>query len=142
MDTEIFLHLFVKNLKIGFEEALIETVKKIKGAYSMVVLTCKGELIGIKDPNGFRPLCLGRLGEGWVIASETAALDIIGASFVREVSPGEMVVIDGPFAEATDLLSGFFIIDVPTMDDAVAFAARVPAAERGVVEVRPIWDHG
>ena len=53
-----------------------------------------------------------------------------------------MVVIDGPFAEATDLLSGFFIIDVPTRDDAIAFAARVPAAERGVVEVRPIWEHG
>ena len=59
-----------------------------------------------------------------------------------QVAGGEMVVTDGPFAEATDLLSGFFIIDVPTMDDAVAFAARVPAAERGVVEVRPIWDHG
>ena len=49
---------------------------------------------------------------------------------------------DGPFAEATDLLSGFFIIDVPTREEAIAFAARVPAAERGVVEVRPIWDHG
>jgi hypothetical protein len=58
------------------------------------------------------------------------------------IAEGEMVVIDGPFAEATDLLSGFFIIDVPTMDDALAFAARVPAAERGVVEVRPIWEHG
>ena len=57
------------------------------------------------------------------------------------VADGETVVTDGPFAEATDLLSGFFIIDVPTMDDAVAFAARVPAAERGVVEVRPIWVH-
>ncbi len=61
MDTEIFLHLFVKNLKQGFESALIDTVKKIKGAFSMVVLTCKGEMIGIKDPSGFRPLCLGKI---------------------------------------------------------------------------------
>ena len=58
MDTEIFLHLFVKNLHLGFEEALLATVKRVKGAYSMVLLTNKGEVIGIKDPNGFRPLCL------------------------------------------------------------------------------------
>jgi hypothetical protein len=58
------------------------------------------------------------------------------------VAEGETVVTDGPFAEATDLLSGFFIIDVASRDEAIAFAARVPAAERGVVEVRPIWEHG
>lgn len=56
------------------------------------------------------------------------------------ISGGETIVIDGPSAEATDLLSGFFVIDVPSRDDAVAFAARAPAAELGVVEVRPIWE--
>ncbi|MEJ2476450.1 MAG: amidophosphoribosyltransferase, partial [Desulfobacterales bacterium] len=94
MDTEIFLHLFVKNLKLGFEEALIETVKKIKGAYSMVVLTCKGELIGIKDPNGFRPLCLGKLNGHYVLASESCALDLIEAEHIRELEPGEIVIIN------------------------------------------------
>ncbi|MDZ7582672.1 MAG: amidophosphoribosyltransferase [Deltaproteobacteria bacterium] len=94
MDTEIFLHLFVKNMRLGFEKALIEAVKKIKGAYSMVVLTCKGELIGIKDPNGFRPLCLGRLNGHYVLASESCALDLIEAEHIRELDPGEIVIIN------------------------------------------------
>lgn len=93
MDTEMVLHLFVKNLKLGFEEALLETVKRIKGAFSMVMLTCKGEVIGIKDPNGFRPLCLGKLNGHYVLASETCALDLVEAEFIRELDPGEVVVI-------------------------------------------------
>jgi amidophosphoribosyltransferase len=95
MDTEIFLHLFVKNLKKGFEAALIDTVKKIKGAFSMVVLTCKGELIGIKDPSGFRPLCLGKLNGHYVLASESCALDLVEAEHIRELEPGEIVIING-----------------------------------------------
>ena len=94
MDTEIFLHLFVKNLKQGFEAALIDTVKKIKGAFSMVVLTCKGELIGIKDPSGFRPLCLGKLNGNYVLASESCALDLVEAEHIRELEPGEIIIIN------------------------------------------------
>ena len=94
MDTEIFLHLFVKNLKQGFESALIDTVKKIKGAFSMVVLTCKGEIIGIKDPSGFRPLCLGKLNGHYVLASESCALDLVEAEHIRELEPGEIVIIN------------------------------------------------
>jgi amidophosphoribosyltransferase len=94
MDTEIFLHLFVKNLKQGFESALVDTVKKIKGAFSMVVLTCKGELIGIKDPSGFRPLCLGKLNGDYVLASESCALDLVEAEHIRELEPGEIVIIN------------------------------------------------
>ena len=94
MDTEIFLHLFVKNLKQGFESALIDTVKKIKGAFSMVVLTCKGELIGIKDPSGFRPLCLGKINGHYVLASESCALDLVEAEHIRELEPGEIVIIN------------------------------------------------
>ena len=71
-----------------------------------------------------------------------APLQGAGSGARVRVAEGETVVIDGPFAEATDLLSGFFIIDVPSREEAIAFAARVPAAERGVVEVRPIWEHG
>ncbi|MFH2219632.1 MAG: amidophosphoribosyltransferase [Pseudomonadota bacterium] len=93
MDTEIFLHLFVSNLKLGFEQALIETVTRLKGAFSFIVLTSKGEVIGIKDPNGFRPLCLGRLNGNYVLASETCALDLVEAEFVRELDPGEIVII-------------------------------------------------
>jgi len=93
MDSEIFLHLLVKNMKDGFENALIETVSRLKGAFSFVVLTSKGKIIGIKDPNGFRPLCLGKLNDHYVLASETCALDLIQAELVREIDPGEIVII-------------------------------------------------
>jgi amidophosphoribosyltransferase len=93
MDSEIFLHLFVRNMKHGFENALIKTVSRLKGAFSFVALTSKGEVIGIKDPNGFRPLCLGKLNDHYVLASETCALDLIQAEFVREIDPGEIVII-------------------------------------------------
>ena len=93
MDSEIFLHLFVKNMKHGFENALVETVSRLKGAFSFVALTSKGEIIGIKDPNGFRPLCLGKLNGHYVLASETCALDLVQAELVREIDPGEIVII-------------------------------------------------
>ncbi len=95
MDTEILLHLFVKNLSLGFEQSLIATVSRMKGAFSFAMLTGKGEIIGIKDPNGFRPLCLGRLNGSYVLASETCALDLVQAEFVRELDPGEIVIING-----------------------------------------------
>src|SRR6056297_3035631 len=96
MDSEIFLHLFVKSLGHGFEAALAQTVRRLRGAYSFVLLTGKGELVGIKDPNGFRPLCLGRLASGeYVLASETCALDLVEAVYIRELEPGEIVIIDG-----------------------------------------------
>lgn len=93
MDTEVFLHFFVKNLRLGFEGALVETVKRLKGAYSFILLTSAGEVVGIKDPNGFRPLCLGRLNGNYLLASETCALDLVEAEFVRELDPGEIVII-------------------------------------------------
>jgi amidophosphoribosyltransferase len=94
MDTEIFLHLFVKNLKLGFDQALVETATKLKGAFSFVLLTSKGEIVGIKDPFGFRPLCLGKLNGNYVLASETCALDLVQAEFIRELDPGEIVIIN------------------------------------------------
>lgn len=94
MDSEIFLHLFVRNLRKGFEQALLEAATRIEGAYSMVMLTSRGEVIGIRDPHGFRPLCLGKLNGNWVLASETCALDLVQAEFVREIEPGEIIIID------------------------------------------------
>jgi amidophosphoribosyltransferase len=94
MDSEILLHLLVSKLKKGFEQALIDTVSKLKGAFSFVVLTSRGEVIGIRDPNGFRPLCLGKLNGHYVLASETCALDLVEAEFIREIEPGEIVIID------------------------------------------------
>jgi amidophosphoribosyltransferase len=93
MDSEILLHLFVKNLKFGFEEALVKTVERLKGAFSFLVLTNKGEIIGIKDPNGFRPLCLGMVNGSYILASESCALDLVQAELIRELDPGEIVII-------------------------------------------------
>ncbi|MFO7559664.1 MAG: amidophosphoribosyltransferase [Desulfobacterales bacterium] len=93
MDSEVAIHVFIKNLKFGLEGALLKTVEILKGAYSFVVLTGKGELIGIKDPNGFRPLCLGRLNGHYILASESCALDLLQAELIRELDPGEIVII-------------------------------------------------
>jgi amidophosphoribosyltransferase len=77
----------------ALETALVEVLPRLKGAFSFVLMD-EGHIIGVRDPNGFRPLCLGKLEHGWVLASETPALDVVGASFVRELEPGEMIVID------------------------------------------------
>ncbi|MFA6010862.1 MAG: amidophosphoribosyltransferase [Desulfobacteraceae bacterium] len=94
MDSEIALHLFVRNIHKGIVQGLVDTMSRLEGAFSFVVLTGKGELIGVKDPNGFRPLCMGRLNGHYVLASETCALDLVQAEFIRELEPGEIVIID------------------------------------------------
>src|SRR5262249_11508760 len=91
-DTEVILHLVARSEKKRFVEKFIEAVLQVEGAYALVGLTNK-KLVGARDPYGIRPLVLGRLGEAWVLASETCALDIIGAEFVREVKNGEVVGI-------------------------------------------------
>lgn len=78
----------------GLEMALLEAAPSWKGAFSLVLMD-QGRIVGLRDPNGFRPLCLGSLPNGgWVMSSETAALDLVGAKFVREIKAGEMVVVD------------------------------------------------
>jgi amidophosphoribosyltransferase len=93
VDSEIILHLMAQPTLDGHENNLIQTVHRIEGAYSLVIMT-EQELIGIRDPHGFRPLCIGKVGEAWVLASETCALDLIHAKFVRDVEPGEIVIIN------------------------------------------------
>ncbi|MBY0332136.1 MAG: amidophosphoribosyltransferase [Acetobacteraceae bacterium] len=98
-DTEVFIHLIAISLYSTVVDRLIDALKQVQGAYSLVALH-DGALIGARDPLGVRPLVLGRLGgeadaeAGWVLASETCALEIVGAEFVRDVEPGEIVVID------------------------------------------------
>ena len=93
MDSEVVLHLTAKSLKKGIEQAMIETMGKVKGAYSMVIMG-EDTIIAARDPNGFRPLCLGRLGSSYVIASETCAFDLVEAEYVREIQPGEILIIN------------------------------------------------
>src|SRR6185503_8745272 len=77
----------------GSENHLVHMMRRIEGAFSLVIMT-ENELIGVRDPYGFRPLCLGRIDDAWVLASETCALDLIHAKFVRDVEPGEIVIIN------------------------------------------------
>jgi len=93
-DTEIFLHLFARSKAPTVEDALVEAVGQAQGAFSLLFLM-KDRLVAVRDAHGFRPLALGRLGGAWVVCSETCALDLIGAEYVRDVEPGEMLVI-GP----------------------------------------------
>ncbi|MBU9888547.1 MAG: amidophosphoribosyltransferase [Candidatus Omnitrophica bacterium] len=92
-DSEIFIHLMAHPAHRSHEEGVLEAAKKVVGAYSLCVLT-ERQLIGVRDPQGFRPLCLGKLGDSHVLASETCAFDLIDAKFIREVAPGEVIVID------------------------------------------------
>ncbi|MES9995380.1 amidophosphoribosyltransferase [Desulfovibrio aminophilus] len=95
MDTEVFVHLIAKNMNGStLEEAVIKACQKIKGAYSLLIMA-NDKLIAVRDPNGFRPLALGRLGTSYCFASETCAFDLVEAEYLRSVEPGEMVVIQG-----------------------------------------------
>jgi amidophosphoribosyltransferase len=96
-DSDLIAELLSRHLDGRPEDTLVDALEAVlptlHGAFSLVVID-DDRLIGVRDPNGFRPLCLGRLDRGWVLASETPALDIVGAHFVREVEPGELLVID------------------------------------------------
>jgi amidophosphoribosyltransferase len=91
-DTEVILHLYARSRAPSVEEALVESIAQVQGAYSIAVLT-RNRLIAARDPHGFRPLALGQLGDAWIVCSETCALDLIGATYVRDVEPGELLVI-------------------------------------------------
>ena len=91
-DTEVILHLYARSKAPSVEEAITESIAQVRGAYSLVLLT-KNRLIAARDPHGFRPLALGRLGDAWIVCSETCALDLIGATYVRDVEPGELLII-------------------------------------------------
>jgi len=93
-DSECIIHLMARSLQRTVPERMKDALRRVEGAFSIVAMT-RTKLIGVRDPLGVRPLVLGRVGEdGWALSSETCGLDIIGAEFVREVSPGEMVVIE------------------------------------------------
>ena len=105
-DTEVVLHLYARSKAKSVEDAIIESATQIRGAFSFVLLT-RDQLIAVRDPHGFRPLALGRLGDAFVVCSETCAMDLIGATYVRDVEPGEVLVIGAhgmkslkPFAPA------------------------------------------
>ena len=105
-DTEVILHLYARSRAHSAEQAIIESVAQAKGAFSLVMLT-RDRLVAVRDPHGFRPLAIGRLDGAYVVCSETCAMDLIGATYERDVEPGEVLIVsaDGvrsvkPFAPA------------------------------------------
>ena len=90
IDSEVIVHLMAKSGLNDFLDALVFSLKQIKGAYSLLIMN-RNRLFAVRDPYGFRPLSLGKLGDAWVVASETCAFDMVGAEFVRDVKPGELI---------------------------------------------------
>jgi len=93
-DTEVIVHLMAKAREPDVLGRLMAALKRVRGAYSVICLTHDAKMIGVRDPNGFRPLVIGRLKDAFVLSSETCSFDLIEAEFIREVEPGEIVVID------------------------------------------------
>lgn len=93
VDTEVVLNLIARGANKGIENAVFDSIQAIKGSFAIVMLV-KDKLIGVRDPNGIRPLCIGKLSNSYILCSESCALDAIGAEFIRDVNPGEIVIID------------------------------------------------
>ena len=93
MDTEVVIHLMAKSSRKNLKESMVDALSKIEGGYSMVALN-KDFLVGVRDPMGVRPLMLGKVGDSYILASETCAFDIIGGEYIRDIKPGEMVIIN------------------------------------------------
>src|SRR5438067_11225024 len=158
-DTEVIAAL-VAGGQAPLDDAVAAAMTRLDGAYSVVALS-EGKLVAFRDPHGFRPLCLGRLGDDWVVASETCALDLVGAEHEREIQPGELVVVDeaGPHAlqavppatEAALCIFEFFYLARPDsrLAGVEVHGARVRMGERLAEEspvdadlVLPIPDSG
>ena len=142
-DSELMTEAIARAIDPGrsdgreLERAMLEVLPSFEGAFSLAVMD-QGHLIAVRDPRGFRPLCLGRLGRGWVVASETAALDIVGAEFGREIEPGEMVAIDAsgvrshhPFGPADPRLCVFEFVYF-ARPDSLLYGRDVHGARRAM----------
>ncbi len=158
-DTEIIVHLVALSSGLTVEDRVVDALKQVEGAYSLVILSPTG-LIGVRDPNGVRPLVLGTLGDAYILASESCALDIIGAAYVRDVAAGEMIVINEqglrsffPFEKAANRFCIFeyvyFARPDSIMDNTSVYAVRKRigselAIESGVAAdiVVPVPDSG
>ena len=98
-DTEVVLHLYARSKKATVEDAVVDAVSQVQGAFSFVMMT-RDQLIAVRDPHGFRPLALGRLDDAYVVCSETCAMDLIGATYVRDIEPGEIFIVDAKGARS------------------------------------------
>lgn len=93
IDSEVIANLIARGAKKGVERAVLDAIQAVRGSFAMVILT-EDKLIGVRDPHGIRPLCLGKMADGYILTSESCALDAVGAELVRDIEPGEIIVID------------------------------------------------
>jgi len=138
MDSEVVLHLIARSRKETLERMIAEALNRVKGAYSFIFMT-KRQLIAARDPHGFRPLCMGKMDDAWVFSSESCAFDLIGATYIREVEPGEMCVVGEEgmtsirFAEAAKRLSKcIFEFIYFSRPDSKVFGENVDKVRRGL----------
>lgn len=103
IDSEVVLSLIARSRNKNLEDRVAEAADKIEGAFAILIMN-DNKLIAFRDPYGFRPLCLGKMDNGWVVASETCALDLVGAKYVRDVKPGEMIVIEDEKTEPKSIM--------------------------------------
>ncbi|MFA5576953.1 MAG: amidophosphoribosyltransferase, partial [Tissierellaceae bacterium] len=138
LDTEVIANLIAKYHRDNIEDAIIRTLASIEGSYGLVMMTTEG-LIGARDPHGVRPLALGRYGEDYILASETCAFDTIGAEFIREIDPGEVVIINDRGLKSINVNKGkkklclfeiiYFARPDSKLDDKSLYLARIEAGK-------------
>lgn len=140
IDSEVVLNLIARKAKQGIEKAVIDAMGAIKGSYAIVMLT-GDKLIGVRDPNGIRPMCIGKIGEDYILCSESCALDAVGAEFIRDVKPGEIIIIDEDgmksiqFAEKTKSMTCvfeyiYFARPDSVIDDINVYKSRVAVGKQ------------
>jgi len=92
-DSEVLMSMIARGASKGYEKAVVDAISAVKGSYALII-SIDNKLIGVRDPYGIRPLCIGKMGDSWFLSSESCALDAVDAEFVRDVEPGEIVIID------------------------------------------------
>jgi amidophosphoribosyltransferase len=144
LDIEVLANLIARNIDLGLEDALKKMISMIQGAYALLLMT-EDKLVAIRDPLGIRPLALGKLGNSYVIASETCSFDTIGADYIRDVKPGEMLIIDAeglksiqtpiPLSSALCIFEFVYIARTDsTIDGISVYMARKDAGARLAAE--------
>ena len=140
IDTEVLLNLIARSAKKGIDKAVVDAIQAIKGSYAIVILT-EDKLIGARDPHGIRPMCLGKIGDDYLLSSESCAFDCVGGEFIRDIEPGEIVIIDESginsikFAEKTRCHTCafeyiYFARPDSTMDGINVYESRVRAGRK------------
>jgi amidophosphoribosyltransferase len=144
IDSEVIVNLIARGARKGIERALVDAIQAVKGSYAIVLLT-EDKLIGIRDPHGIRPLCIGSLNGDYILSSESCALDAVGADFIRDVKPGEIVIIDKDGMKSIDFVERincetcafeyvYFARPDSTIDGINVYSARVRAGEQLFLE--------